>query len=85
MVNSPYWGIAKSVQISAKSFALITSIICATLSLKPLINFSFFIFESEGRIDVQLDKMFWGELFGQVTDKYGVRWMIAYRDTIESF
>ena len=38
-----------------------------------------------GKIDVQLDKMFWGELFGQVTDKYGVRWMIAYRDTIESF
>jgi PhnB protein len=31
-----------------------------------------------GRVLMPLDKSFWGALFGMVTDKYGVSWMISY-------
>jgi len=29
-----------------------------------------------GKVDMPLAKQFWGDTFGQVTDKYGVHWMI---------
>ncbi len=31
-----------------------------------------------GKIEVTLQKMFWGALFGMFTDKFGVQWMINY-------
>ena len=29
-----------------------------------------------GQITMPLEKQFWGALFGQVTDKFGIRWML---------
>ena len=31
-----------------------------------------------GKIDIPLDKMFWGAYFGMCTDKFGVQWMVSY-------
>ena len=33
-----------------------------------------------GIITVPFDKMFWGDLFGQCTDKFGVQWMIGFSE-----
>ena len=33
---------------------------------------------SGGKIEVPLDKMFWGAYFGMCTDKFGVHWMVSY-------
>jgi PhnB protein len=29
-----------------------------------------------GKVEVELEKVFWGALFGMLTDKYGVDWMV---------
>jgi PhnB protein len=29
-----------------------------------------------GKVTMPLEKMFWGALFGQFTDKYGIDWMV---------
>jgi len=29
-----------------------------------------------GKIDMELQKQFWGDIYGQLTDKFGVHWMI---------
>ncbi len=29
-----------------------------------------------GKIDLPLAKQFWGDIYGQVTDKFGVHWMV---------
>lgn len=31
-----------------------------------------------GKVNMPLDKTFWGAYFGMVVDKYGVQWMISY-------
>lgn len=31
-----------------------------------------------GNIEMPLDKMFWGALFGMFTDKFGIQWMVNY-------
>jgi PhnB protein len=31
-----------------------------------------------GTVDMPLEKQFWGDLYGMLTDKYGVQWMIDY-------
>ena len=31
-----------------------------------------------GRVDMPLEQMFWGALFGFFTDKFGVQWMVNY-------
>jgi PhnB protein len=31
-----------------------------------------------GKVDMPLQKMFWGAVFGSLTDKYGVKWMVNY-------
>jgi PhnB protein len=31
-----------------------------------------------GKITMPLEKMFWDALFGMLTDKFGVQWMINY-------
>ncbi len=33
-----------------------------------------------GRIQMPLEKMFWGDWFGQLTDKFGVQWMMNYSE-----
>ncbi len=33
---------------------------------------------SGGKIEMPLQKMFWGALYASFTDKYGVQWMINY-------
>ncbi|MDG6990135.1 MAG: VOC family protein [Nitrososphaerota archaeon] len=30
----------------------------------------------DGRVDLPLAKQFWGDVFGQLTDKFGVNWMV---------
>jgi PhnB protein len=32
-----------------------------------------------GKVDVPLDKTFWGAYFGAFTDKFGVKWMVNYQ------
>ena len=34
-----------------------------------------------GQIDMQLEKMFWGDYFGSWTDKFGTKWMINYHES----
>jgi PhnB protein len=29
-----------------------------------------------GKVDMPLAKQFWGDTFGMVTDKFGIRWMV---------
>jgi PhnB protein len=31
-----------------------------------------------GQVTMPLDKAFWGDYFGMLTDKYGVQWMVSY-------
>ncbi len=31
-----------------------------------------------GRVTMPLDKTFWGSLFGMVTDRFGINWMVDY-------
>ncbi|MCP9753344.1 VOC family protein [Ferruginibacter sp. HRS2-29] len=31
-----------------------------------------------GKVDMPLEKMFWGALFGMLTDKFGIQWMVNY-------
>jgi PhnB protein len=31
-----------------------------------------------GQVTMPLDKAFWGDYFGMLTDKFGVRWMVSY-------
>jgi len=31
-----------------------------------------------GKVLMPLDKAFWGDLFGMLTDKFGIQWMINY-------
>ncbi len=33
-----------------------------------------------GKITVPIQMQFWGELFGQLKDKFGIQWMITYTD-----
>ena len=34
-----------------------------------------------GNVVMPLEKMFWGAYFGQVTDKFGIQWMVNYYDS----
>lgn len=31
-----------------------------------------------GKVEVPMEKMFWGAYFGMFADKFGIRWMISY-------
>ena len=31
-----------------------------------------------GKIGMPLQKMFWGAMYGDLTDKYGIKWMVNY-------
>jgi PhnB protein len=31
-----------------------------------------------GQVTMPLDKAFWGDYFGMLTDKFGVQWMVSY-------
>lgn len=31
-----------------------------------------------GRVNMPLDKTFWGAYFGMMTDKFGIQWMVSY-------
>lgn len=31
-----------------------------------------------GQVTMPLDKAFWGSLFGMLTDKFGIQWMVSY-------
>jgi PhnB protein len=33
---------------------------------------------ASGQVTMPLEKAFWGSLFGMLTDKYGVQWMVSY-------
>lgn len=32
----------------------------------------------DGRVNMPQEKTFWGSLFGMLTDKYGINWMVDY-------
>lgn len=36
--------------------------------------------EQGGKVDLPLEKQFWGDIFGMVTDKYGVHWLVNITD-----
>ena len=31
-----------------------------------------------GKVDMPMQTMFWGDYFGQFTDKFGINWMVCY-------
>lgn len=31
-----------------------------------------------GQVSMPLEKMFWGDYFGMLTDRFGVQWMVSY-------
>ncbi len=33
-----------------------------------------------GTVGMPMEKMFWGAYFGQLTDKFGIQWMVNYYD-----
>lgn len=33
---------------------------------------------ASGQVTMPLDKAFWGDYFGMLTDKFGVQWMVSY-------
>ena len=33
-----------------------------------------------GKVGMPMEKMFWGAYFGQLTDKFGIQWMVNYYD-----
>ena len=33
---------------------------------------------SGGKVTMHLEKTFWGSLFGMLTDKFGIQWMVSY-------
>jgi PhnB protein len=35
-------------------------------------------FAKKGKITVPLEKQFWGDFFGMVTDQFGIQWMVNY-------
>jgi len=41
---------------------------------------TFEMLASEGSITLALDKTFWGDIFGMVKDKYGIQWMMNFRE-----
>ncbi|HZP55365.1 MAG TPA: VOC family protein [Candidatus Saccharimonadales bacterium] len=36
-----------------------------------------------GKIEMPLEKQFWGDIFGRVTDQYGVQWMMNIGDSMD--
>ena len=36
---------------------------------------------SGGKILMPMNSTFWGDYFGMFTDKYGINWMVSYRET----
>jgi len=32
-----------------------------------------------GKINQKLEKMFWGAIYGDLTDKFGIKWMVNYQ------
>lgn len=37
-----------------------------------------------GKVMQQLEKMFWGDIFGSLTDKFGIEWMMNIGNNMES-
>ena len=35
-----------------------------------------------GKVKMALQKMFWGDIYGQLTDKYGIDWMMNIGDSL---
>ncbi len=33
-----------------------------------------------GKVEMKLQKMFWGDYYGALTDKFGIRWMVNYHE-----
>ncbi|MCK6629155.1 MAG: VOC family protein [Anaerolineae bacterium] len=33
---------------------------------------------ADGQVTMPLDKAFWGDYFGMLTDKFGVQWLVSY-------
>lgn len=45
------------------------------------INTIFKKLKEGGEVFMELENTFWGAIFGLVTDKYGVEWMLNFQDT----
>lgn len=48
---------------------------------EPLLTKYFNALAEGGKIDMPLAKQFWGDIYGQLTDKFGVHWMINISST----
>lgn len=38
---------------------------------------------SDGQVTMPLRKTFWEEYFGMLTDKFGINWMVSYRENLK--
>jgi PhnB protein len=43
---------------------------------EPLLTAYFNKLSEGGKVDMPLAKQFWGDIYGQLTDKFGVHWMV---------
>lgn len=55
--------------------------ICLQASSEKEANKLFAALSSEGRIEMPMNKTFWGAYFGMCVDPFGIQWMINYADT----
>ena len=49
---------------------------------EPLLTKYFNALAEGGKVDMPLAKQFWGDIYGQLTDKFGVHWMINITSTV---
>lgn len=47
-------------------------------------NMLFDKLSADGNVYMPLEKAFWGEYFGMLTDKFGVQWMVSYADKLHA-
>lgn len=68
---------------SSEAYGQVTTIgnnisISITVDTEKEANRIFNELSSGGKISMQLDKTFWGALYGSFTDKFGINWMVSY-------
>ena len=52
--------------------------ICLHTSSEPETDKLFDALSKNGRIEMPLNKTFWGAYFGMLRDKFGIQWMLSY-------
>jgi PhnB protein len=54
--------------------------LCISADSKPQADDFFNGLSAGGEIEMAMQDMFWGDYFGMLTDKFGVKWMISFNE-----